>query len=54
VVKAVHYYRLSASGGQTKVRRIFKYALSAVAAMILSLTLAGVAAAQCTLETSEA
>jgi hypothetical protein len=54
MVKAVHYYTLSASGGQTKVRSIFKYAVSAVAAMVLSLTLAGVAAAQCTLETSEA
>jgi hypothetical protein len=30
-----------------------KYALSAFASVVLSLTLAGVAAAQCTLETSE-
>jgi len=35
------------------MKRVTKYALSAFAAIALSLTLAGVAVAQCTLETSE-
>ncbi len=35
------------------MKRIFKYALSAFGVMVLSLSLAGVAAAQCTMETSD-
>ena len=35
------------------MNRITRYALSALATVALSLTLAGVAVAQCTLETSE-
>jgi hypothetical protein len=54
VVKAVRITKLSALRRIIKMKRTFKYALSAVAAMVLSLTLAGVAAAQCTLETSDA